>query len=108
MISLFAREERDAKRESLNDPLALLARHIDFGAIAAAVDAKLTLGASGRGGRPPYPTAVMVKLLLLQQLYNLSDDALEYQVLDLTSFQRFLGLEHSRRIVVRKNSILVS
>lgn len=106
MISLFAREERDAKRESLNDPLALLARHIDFGAIAAAVDAKLTLGASGRGGRPPYPTAVMVKLL--QQLYNLSDDALEYQVLDLTSFQRFLGLEHSRRIVVRKNSILVS
>jgi len=28
MIRLFAREERDAKRQSLNDPLALLARHI--------------------------------------------------------------------------------
>jgi IS5 family transposase len=98
MISLFAREERDAKRRSLNDPLALLERHIDFTAIAAAVDAKLTLGSSGRGGRPPYPTVVMVKLLLLQQLYNLSDDALEYQVLDRTSFQRFLGLEHSRRV----------
>lgn len=28
MISLFAREERDAKRQSLNDPLALLALHI--------------------------------------------------------------------------------
>ena len=65
MISLFAREERDTKRERLNDPLVLLARHIDFGAIAAAVDGKLTLGASGRGGRPPYPTVVMVKLLLL-------------------------------------------
>jgi hypothetical protein len=36
----------------------------------------------------------MVKLLLLQQLYNLSDDVMEYQVLDRTSFQRFLGLEH--------------
>ena len=48
MISLFAREERDAKRESLNDPLALLARHIDFDAIAAAVDAKLALGGAGR------------------------------------------------------------
>ncbi len=98
MISLFAREERDAKRQSLNDPLALLARHIDFDAIAAAVDAKLTLGRSGRGGRPPYPTVVMIKLLLLQQLYNLSDEALEYQVLDRISFQRFLGLEHSRRV----------
>ena len=40
----------------------------------------------------------MVKLLLLQQLYNLSDAALEYQVLDCTSFQRFLGLEYSRRV----------
>lgn len=98
MISLFAHEERDAKRQSLNDPLALLTRHIDFPAIAAAVDARLTLGSSGRGGRPPYPTVVMVKLLLLQQLYNLSDDALEYQVLDRISFLRFLGLEHSRRV----------
>lgn len=98
MFSLFAREERDAKRQSLNDPLELLHRHIDFVAIAAAVDAKLTLGVSGRGGRPPYPTVVMVKLLLLQQLYNLSDDALEYQVLDRTSFLRFLGLEGSRRV----------
>lgn len=98
MISLFAGEERDAKRQSLNDPLMLLARHIDFAAIATVVDAKLTLGGSGRGGRPPYPTVLMVKLLLLQQLYNLSDDALEYQVLDRTSFQRFLGLEHSRRV----------
>ncbi len=73
-------------------------------AIAAAVDAKLTLGVSGRGGRPPYPTMVMVmvmvmgKLLLLQQLYNLSDGALEYQVLDRSSFPRFLGLVHSRRV----------
>lgn len=98
MISLFAGEERNRKLDKLSDPLALLDKHIDFAAIAAAVDARLTLGDRGRGGRPPYPTVVMVKLLLLQQLYNLSDDALEYQVLDRTSFQRFLGLENSRRV----------
>lgn len=98
MISLFAGEERDAKRQSLRDPLVVLARHIDFVAIAAAVDRKLSLGGSGKGGRPPYPTVVMVKLLVLQQLYNLSDDALEYQVLDRTSFLRFLDLEHSPRV----------
>lgn len=34
----------------------------------------------------------------MQQLYSLSDDSLEYQVLDRTSFQRFPGLEHSRRV----------
>ena len=50
MISLFAGEERDTKRQSLRDPLAVLTQHIDFLAIAAAVDAKLKLGASGRGG----------------------------------------------------------
>mgnify|MGYP000913999851 CR=1 FL=1 len=54
MISLFAREERDAKRQSLNDPLALLSRHIDFDAIAAAVDARLPLGPSARGESWPH------------------------------------------------------
>jgi hypothetical protein len=53
MISLFAGEERNAKRQSLNDPLVLLSRHIDFVAIAAAVDVKLTLEPLGRDGRLP-------------------------------------------------------
>ena len=53
---------------------------------------------SGRGGRPPYSTELMIRLLVLQQLYNLSDDALEYQLLDRSSFQRFAGLEHSGRV----------
>lgn len=55
MISLFAGEERAAKRESLKEPLVVLAWHIDFVAIAAAGDRKLALGGSGCGGRPPCP-----------------------------------------------------
>ena len=98
MISLFAAEERNAKRERLGDPLQVLDRAIDFAALARAVDAKLEIGDSGRGGRPPYPTELMIRLLVVQQLYNLSDEALEYQVLDRSSFQRFAGLEKSRRI----------
>ncbi|MBS0463627.1 MAG: transposase, partial [Proteobacteria bacterium] len=98
MISLFVGQERATQRQKLNDPLSVLGQHIDFAGIAAAVDAKLALGPSGRGGRPPYPTALMVKLLLLQQLYNLSDEALEFQVLDRASFQTFLGLEHHGRV----------
>ncbi|MBD7924774.1 IS5 family transposase [Xanthomonas bonasiae] len=98
MISLFAGHERESKRQQIGDPLSVLSRHIDFVAIAQAVDAKLSLNTGTRGGRPAWPTVVMVKLLLLQQLYNLSDDALEYQVLDRRSFQQFLGLEHSGKV----------
>jgi IS5 family transposase len=43
------------------------------------------------GGRPNVDEAVMVKLLVLQQWYGLSDPELERQVDDRLSFQRFLG-----------------
>ncbi|MEC5079291.1 transposase [Xanthomonas oryzae] len=40
----------------------------------------------------------MVRVLLLQQLYTLSDDALEYQLLDRCSVVRFVGLEDSGKV----------
>ena len=46
----------------------------------------------GPGGRPPNDAVVMVKTLILRELYQLSDDAMEYQIMDRLSFQRFLGL----------------
>jgi IS5 family transposase len=44
-------------------------------------------------GRPPFDTVMMFKILVLQSLYNLSDDATEYQIRDRFSFLRFLGLD---------------
>jgi len=41
-------------------------------------------------GRPPYDSVLMFKTLVLQQLYGLSDEEIEYQVMDRISFQRFL------------------
>lgn len=43
-------------------------------------------------GRPPYEPLTMFKALLLAQLYNLSDAALEEALNDRISFRRFLGL----------------
>jgi IS5 family transposase len=43
-------------------------------------------------GRPAYPILVMIKLLLLQQWYGLSDPALEEAVDDRLSFRRFAGI----------------
>lgn len=46
----------------------------------------------GRTGRPPYRALAMVRALLLQQWYGLSDPGLEEALLDRVSFRRFCGL----------------
>ena len=45
-----------------------------------------------RGGRPPYDEVFMFKCLILQTLYNLSDEALEIEIYNRTSFRVFLGM----------------
>ena len=47
---------------------------------------------SARQGRPSYPPIMMVKVLLLQQWYNLSDSQMEEALADRISFRRFVGL----------------
>jgi IS5 family transposase len=42
-------------------------------------------------GRKPFDEVMMFKILVLQSLYNLSDDATEFQIRDRFSFLRFLG-----------------
>jgi IS5 family transposase len=51
-----------------------------------------------QGGRPPFDAVLMFKILVLQALYNLSDDQTEYQIRDRLSFMRFLGLDLDQRI----------
>jgi IS5 family transposase len=43
-------------------------------------------------GRKPLDVILMFKMLILQNLYNISDDELEYQVNDRNSFANFLDL----------------
>jgi transposase, IS5 family len=49
--------------------------------------------ARDKGGRPPFDSLLMFRILVLQALYNLSDEQTEYQILDRLSFMKFLGLE---------------
>lgn len=44
-------------------------------------------------GRPGYDTILKFKMVVLQALYNLSDEQVETQVRDRLSFMRFLGLD---------------
>lgn len=43
------------------------------------------------GGRPHYDEVVMMRVLVLQRLYGLSDHETEFQINDRTSFKNFLG-----------------
>lgn len=45
-----------------------------------------------------YDAVKLFKILILQSLNNLSDDAMEYQILDYYSFSRFLALNASSKI----------
>lgn len=96
--SLFAAEEREAKLNRLGDLLQVLEKYVDFGALAAEIDRSAPRPSRERGGRPPFPTEVMVRALVIQQLYNLSDEQMEFQLLDRLSFQRFVGLRRSSQI----------
>jgi len=49
-------------------------------------------------GRPLFDHIMMFKILILQSLYNLSDDKMEYQILDRRSFMCFLGLKISDKV----------
>jgi IS5 family transposase len=49
-------------------------------------------------GAKPYDYVLMFKILILQRLYNLSEEQMEYQLVDRLSFKRFTGLEFSHRV----------
>lgn len=48
---------------------------------------------SSKGGRPNIDEVVMVKAIVLQTLFHLSDEALEFNMNDRISFQMFIGLD---------------
>jgi transposase, IS5 family len=95
---LFATDAHRRKIDSLGDPLVEIESCIDFAALAGEVDRVAPRPVSPQGGRPPYPTETMVRILVLKRLYNLSDEQMEYQLLDRMSYQRFCGLSQAANI----------
>jgi IS5 family transposase len=85
------------KMESLNnyrDPLAKINSVIDFELFRKELEilTQYKIRDPKKGGRPAYDVVLMMKVLIIQHLYNLSDDETEFQIFDRLSFTRFLGL----------------
>ncbi|GAA3251574.1 hypothetical protein GCM10020258_07500 [Sphingomonas yabuuchiae] len=71
-----------------NVRLERLAREVDW----ADLGSLLSPLRAERGGRPPFDALLMVKALVLQRIYALSDHGLEEALDDRMSFRRFVGL----------------
>jgi IS5 family transposase len=94
----FDVDERLAALSAAGDPLERLNAVVDFEVFRLVLDAALSRSDRSRGGRPPYDAVLMFKVLVLQALYCLSDDACEFQIRDRLSFMRFLGLSLGDRV----------
>ena len=90
-ISLFAEENRLEKLSELGDCLEQL-RVINWESFRPTIAIALIRERKSNAGRPPYDCIMLFKTIVLQRLYNLSDDQTEYQINDRMSFMRFLGL----------------
>ena len=53
-------------------------------------------------GRKPFDVILMFKIMVLQSLYNLSDEQAEFQIKDRMSFMQFLGLNWQSRVPDQK------
>ena len=47
---------------------------------------------SRKGGRPPFPLEIMLRIHLLQQWYDLSDPAMEDALIEVATMRRFAGI----------------
>ena len=77
-----------ARRKGQNERLERIGELVNWGRIDQLLSAIYAAGE----GRPAYRPLVMVRALLLQQWYSLSDPELEEALSDRLSFRRFAGL----------------
>jgi IS5 family transposase len=90
--SFFDEENRLSKLANKKDPLVKLSTMIKWEKFRPIIDRAMKKETRGNGGRPPYDYIMMFKVLILQRLYNVSDEQMEFQINDRLTFMRFLGL----------------
>lgn len=92
-LGLFDQDTRYRKLEALGDPLVMLNRMVPWSIFREPLEAARGEARDPRkGGRPFHDAVLMFKILVVRELYALSDEQVEYQIADRLSFQRFLGI----------------
>jgi IS5 family transposase len=82
----------------MGDPLVGLKARIDWEAFRPELKRVHEKDKKSQVGVKPFDVVLMLKILVLQQLHNLSDEVTEYQIWDRFSFMSFLGLQLEDRV----------
>ena len=93
----FELDDRFKKLDE-KDPLVNLNTLINWECFRRTLNKIRRKARKSKAGRKSFDVVMMFKVLVLQHLYNVSDDQIEYQIRDRYSFCRFLGLTPSDRI----------
>jgi len=94
-LGFFDADRRLAVLSEKGDPLETVAALVPWESFRADIEAVVLTpeeAKKSKAGRKPLDALVLFRMLVLQALYNLSDEQIEYQVRDRLSFMRFLGL----------------
>src|SRR3954468_23310988 len=100
-LGFFDADKRLAALSDKGDPLEAIDRLVPWESFRADIEAVVLTPDEARksnAGRKPLDALLMFRMLVLQSLYNLSDEQVEYQVSDRLSFTRFLRLGIESRI----------
>lgn len=76
-MGLFDESRRLERLSELGDCIEKLQSVIDWTIFLPTLKRVFRKTAKGPGGRPPYDYVMMFKILVLQRIYNLSDDQTE-------------------------------
>ena len=91
--TFFDEDNRLLALSQKGDYLEKLDQAIDWEAFRSTIEKAMRKENREHGkGRPPNDAVLMFKTLVLRELHQLSDDRMEYCIMDRLSFQRFLGL----------------
>src|SRR6478672_9704752 len=94
-LGFFDADKRLAMLSAKGDPLEAIDRLVPWESFRTDIEAVVLTPDDARkssAGRKPLDALLMFRMLVLQSLYNLSDEQVEYQVRDRLSFTRFLKL----------------
>ena len=97
-LGFFDADNRLTALSAKGDPLEAIDRLVPWESFRGDIEAAVLTPETERkstAGRKPIDAIVLFRMLILQSLYNLSDEQVEYQVRDRLSFTRFLtsGIE---------------
>lgn len=94
-IGFFDVNKRHKQLNKLKDPLLILSSLIDFEIFREEIEESLKKERKDNSGRKPFDKVMLFKSLILKRLYDLSNEELEFQITDRSSFRRFLGMNEN-------------